>query len=320
MQTNMNTTQGQNWCFTINNPTPAMEQALVTLAEMDENVKYLVYGREVGQAGTPHLQGYIELKKKWRGSTLKQAIGMTAHIELRKAKAYQAAQYCKKDGDFVEFGEVPTAPKSQDVKQRWRMVLDKCREGDWEYMAKEEPYLWLMQEKKLRSHYKCPGSIEMLDNEWIYGPTGTGKSRDARTRYPNAYIKDASSHWWDGYNGEDVVIIEDLDKYHVKQGYYLKIWADHYAFPAQIKGGQMMVRPKKIIVTSNYAPKDIWQDDTTVGPLLRRFTLVFKAGENLAPVFNFPPISPVQMELPAAPLELDEHPDFIRACDFLNSL
>jgi len=315
---NINTTQGLNWCFTINNPTQGSEDNLTTMCEMSGNIKYMVYGREVGASGTPHLQGYLELKKKWRGATLKQHIGANAHLELRKAKAHQAAEYCKKDGDYVEFGEVPATPKSASVKDRWRNVLDKCREGDWAYMAKEEPYLWLMQEKKLRSHYKCPSMVETLDNEWIYGPTGTGKSRDARTRHPDAYIKDASSHWWDGYNGEEVVIIEDLDKYHVKQGYYLKIWADHYSFPAQIKGGQMMIRPKKIIVTSNYHPRDIWQDATTVEPLERRFKLVHKEGVQ-PPAFVFPPPTPP----PASPMEIPspdmllEHEDFIRAGELL---
>lgn len=323
--TNSNTTQGRYWCFTINNYDDTVEPRLRELAT-DENTQYLVFGRELGaHCGTPHLQGYIELKKKWRGSTLKAALGGTAHIEARKAKAYQAAEYCKKDGDYEQFGEEP-AMLSKDAKVRWRNVLSKCQEGDWAYMAQEEPYLWLMQEKKLRSHYKCPNQVDELDNEWIYGPTGTGKSRDARSRYPDAYIKDASSHWWDGYNGEEVVIIEDLDKYHVKQGYYLKIWADHYSFPAQIKGGQMMIRPRKIIVTSNYHPRDIWQDDTTVGPLERRFTLVHKPGQNMAPIFNFPPPQRIPvMELPE-PIPFTEHeapmdhPDFVRACDYLAML
>ena len=45
--------------------------------------------------------------------------------------------------------------------------------------------------------------IDTLLHEWHYGPTGTGKSRYVREKYPDAFIKDANK-WWDGYNGEDV--------------------------------------------------------------------------------------------------------------------
>lgn len=278
--------QSKFWCFTLNNYTPDEEASIQAAVA----TTYIVYGREVGQCGTPHLQGYVEFEEKKRMSHVKTTLGtQRLHLETRNGKAYQAAAYCRKDGDFFERGEVPRPPvkvNTADSKKRWREVLDKSVQGDWAWLAINEPYLWLMNEKKIRSHFKCKKSIDVLDNEWVYGPTGTGKSREARERYPDAYIKDASTQWWDGYNGEDVVIIEDFDKYHVKMGYYLKIWADHYAFPAQIKGGQMMVRPSKIIVTSNYSPSEIWQDVQTVGPIERRFKLVYKAGQPTD--FNFP--------------------------------
>jgi len=297
--------QTRFWCFTLNNYTPDEELAIQNASE----VSYIVYGREVGKAGTPHLQGYVEFETKTKLNRLKTLLGTErVHAETRLGKAWQAAQYCKKDGDYFEKGRSPVEPNAlKDTKKRWRNVLDKSVEGDWPWLAENEPYLWLMNEKKLRSHYRCRKSIPELDNEWVYGPTGTGKSRDARDRYPDAYIKDASTQWWDGYNGEEVVIIEDFDKYHVKMGYYLKIWADHYSFPAQIKGGQMMVRPLKIIVTSNYSPSEIWQDAQTVGPIERRFKLIFKD----APIdFNFPPdidwTSPWLMNGDADQLNFDE--------------
>jgi len=276
-QTNSNK-QSQYWCFTLNNYTDDDEEIIQAFAADESKCQYLVYGREVGDLGTPHLQGYLELKGRGtRMGTVKGYLhdaGSRMHLEPRKGKGWQAADYCKKDGDVYEAGTPPAPPKANDAKKRWREVLNCCIAGEWSKVMEDEPYMWLMNEKKLRSHYQCKKMIDVLDNEWIYGPTGTGKSRQARARYPDAYIKDASTHWWDGYNGEDVVIIEDLDKYHVKMGYYLKIWGDHYSFPAQIKGGQMMARPTKIIVTSNYAPNEIWQDSTTVGPIERRFNVI----------------------------------------------
>lgn len=51
--------------------------------------------------------------------------------------------------------------------------------------------------------------LDVLDNEWHWGATGTGKSRGVRARFPDAYIK-SNDYWWDGYAGEDVVIYEEM--------------------------------------------------------------------------------------------------------------
>lgn len=112
-------------------------------------------------------------------------------------------------------------------------------------------------------------SVDSLDSEWHFGPTGTGKSRSVREANPDAFIK-SNDVWWDGYNGEDVVIIEELGPKQIG-GHHLKIWADHYPFKAACKGSQMLIRPKKILITSNYSIADVYPDKEDLGPLKRRF-------------------------------------------------
>lgn len=98
--------------------------------------------------------------------------------------------------------------------------------------------------KKDQSH-----NDELL-NEWHVGPTGTGKSRHVRTTWPDAFIK-SNDVWWDGYNGEETVIIEEMGPRQIG-GHHLKIWSDHYHFKAAVKGSQISIRPKRVIITSNY--------------------------------------------------------------------
>ena len=45
-----------------------------------------------------------------------------------------------------------------------------------------------------------PGDLVKLDNHWIWGSTGTGKSKMARQNWPDAYLKDITK-WWDHYAG-----------------------------------------------------------------------------------------------------------------------
>lgn len=89
--------QSKYWCFTLNN---YLEQDLHILTECFKNndIKYII-GEEVGQQGTPHLQGYIETKTKIRPSELK--LNKKIHWESRKGTEEQNIKYCSKDNKYV---------------------------------------------------------------------------------------------------------------------------------------------------------------------------------------------------------------------------
>lgn len=263
--------KSRDYCFTINNYT---EDHINLLAEID--CVYVVYGKETGASGTPHLQGYIRFKSP---KTLKAASKAVpnAHLERKAGTVKQAVDYCKKDGDVYERGEIPMTNEEKGAcnKRRYEEALQAAKEGRMDDIPADLLTRHYGTYKKIREDYlPKPAALEELNNEWRYGPTGTGKTRGAHEEYPNAYIKKANTKWWDGYNGEEVVIIDDVDRYHVQLGYEFKIWLDHGPFPAERKGGTKLIRPKKFIITSNYHPNEIWQDPQTLDPVLRRVKLV----------------------------------------------
>jgi hypothetical protein len=88
------------WCFTLNNYT---EQDVERLKSPGGDVVYLVAGREVGESGTPHLQGFVKFKSRKRLSQVKAIIGSTAHVECSRNQP-ASIEYCKKDQNFFEFG------------------------------------------------------------------------------------------------------------------------------------------------------------------------------------------------------------------------
>lgn len=273
-------TKSRDYCFTLNNYTQDQVDAFQTL-----DCVYVVYGKEKASTGTPHLQGYVRFKSPKTLSAALKAMPGKPHLEIKRGTCQQAIDYCKKDGDVYERGEIPVTQEEKGAKNKRRHeeAFQAAKDGRFDDIPADLRLRFYGTFKKIREdHLPKPTALGELNNEWRYGPTGTGKSRKAHEEHPNAYIKKANTKWWDGYDGQEVVIIDDLDKYHVSLGYELKIWLDHYPFPAERKGGTQMIRPKTVIITSNYHPSEIWDDEKTLNPVLRRVTLV-KYGEEEKP-------------------------------------
>jgi len=110
----------KHYVFTLNNYSNEDEAALAALSEGSE-VSYLVFGREVAPTtNTPHLQGYVAFLRR---KTLGQAriLIPRAHLEVAHGTPKEAASYCKKDGNFEEFGELPGG---QGKRNDWVALQD----------------------------------------------------------------------------------------------------------------------------------------------------------------------------------------------------
>ncbi len=107
----------------------------------------------------------------------------------------------------------------------------------------------------------------------FYGRTGSGKSRRAWDEAGlEAYAKDPRSKWWDGYRGEENVIIDEfrgtIDISHILR------WFDRYPVRVERKGSSVPLGAKKFWITSNIGP-DEWYpglDSATLDALKRRLT------------------------------------------------
>lgn len=96
-----------NWTFTLNN---YRQEDFDHIEELHRqgHFKYVIYGKEIcPSTGTPHLQGFCQLSKKQRFSGVKKLFGSKYHIEQAQYP-WHAAEYCKKDGEFNEFGHFIT--------------------------------------------------------------------------------------------------------------------------------------------------------------------------------------------------------------------
>lgn len=240
--------KSRDFCFTINNPTEDDYDFVYSLGYTD-NVRYVCIGFEIGECGTPHFQGYILFHNARHFSSILNWNDRW-HLEIRRknSTSVQAMEYCKKDGDFYEYGDPPKSAESsgqQGAAERWALA----KAGKFEELAPESIKIY----EYIYAKFRKVEDRNILDNIWVYGPSGCGKSTYARRNFPIFYNKNCGNKWWDGYAGEEVVLFDDFSPDHAKYiSDYMKNWCDHFAFNAEVKGGMLHIRPKTIIVTSQY--------------------------------------------------------------------
>lgn len=96
----------KNWCFTINNfDADVLERFEDLTTLLGSELSYFVLGKEIGENGTPHIQGYIQFTKRVRLAKVLATIGQ-AHCEVARGSPRQASDYCKKENDWQEFGNL----------------------------------------------------------------------------------------------------------------------------------------------------------------------------------------------------------------------
>lgn len=266
---------GRRWCFTLNNYTQAELDSI--LAWTDH--RYLIVGRE-GEASdavpapTPHLQGFVIWNASRRFSALKR-LQDRCHWELARGSTLSNFDYCSKEGNFQELGDRPeeSGQKGGEAeKERWASAKRSALSGDLDSVPPDIYLRFYRTLKEIKKDHMAPAPDALgVTGQWFWGAPGTGKSRDARALYPGAYLK-MQNKWWDGYQGEEAVILDDFDCKEL--GHHLKIWGDRYAFIAENKGGALQIRPKFLIITSNYTIEQLFdQDKEMCAAIKRRFPM-----------------------------------------------
>ncbi len=256
--------QSRRWCFTYQNYDQRSEDRLKDLAD-DKDVRYLIFGREKAEStGTPHLQGYIELKRPWRRNRLARTLP-GVHLESARGSSDDNIVYCSKDGDVVSYGR-PASESTGGIPTGFANAVDLASRGRIADVRLEEPGAFVRYGRGL-SQLACHSRGRDRLGEplviWLWGSTGVGKSHLAHRlcRSYEFYPKDTST-WWDLYEGEQLIWIDELRSESDLSFQYLLRVLDKYPFPVQYKGGYSYLTANIFIITTLYSVEDSY---TSVG-------------------------------------------------------
>lgn len=273
------TSKCRSYCFTLNNYTPEEVQLVQEL-----ECSYLVFGKEVGENGTPHLQGFIHFINPRTITGLKRVRGLErAHFEVSVAPT-KAIEYCKKDGDIFEKGEFRQGARNdlgrvyEDVKNG--KSVDEVAWDDPSSFEAASKTLMKLEDIRLRKLRRC----EMTEGVWVFGKTGVGKSVWAFEQSEGSqYIYPFDNDWWDSYKGEDCVILDEF-RGQLPFNVLLKMVDKHPNYFVRRRCREPMpFISKKVIITSSLPPWTVYKNldsQDSLNQLYRRFKIYEKTEDD----------------------------------------
>lgn len=249
--------------FTLNNPDGLLHES--DLEAWGAN--YLLYQEEVGEAGTHHLQGYIEMPRPVRFSHFVGLEG--AHFERAMGTNEECIAYCSKDdtrvGGPYSFGKPSGGRGTRTDILKLRDAVKEGKRGrdlfDDDTLA-GPAIRYVRGVDALARAYSEPGMRDDIRVVLHYGPPGTGKTHCANSAQPEAYYFDGNAGgFFVGYKGQEVAILDEFGG-HTMQPLQFQRLCDRYPMWLPIKGGEVPCNIRLVHITSNYKPNEWWSEKT----------------------------------------------------------
>lgn len=251
-------------------------------------MRYLAYGKEVcPTTKKEHWQGFVVMNKKMILSTAIATINISCnhkcHVEIMRGNLKDNERYCSKEGKYTEHGDKPKMGArtdlikiKNDIMQGKTNVL-KLRQVDPMLYHQYGRTLEKLEDDKLMLNKRT----EMTKGIWIWGKTGTGKTKKAYEYFNGdeegeLFVWTNDKGWWDGYRQQRVVLMDDY-RGEIPYNDMLKL-CDRYIHKVSRRGREPVVFTSElIIVTSSLHPKRVYKhrdEEDNIEQLLRRFEVI----------------------------------------------
>lgn len=223
--------------------------------------------------GYRHWQLIVNFNRAVRLGAVKSVFGRYCHAEPTRSKAADAYVWKEEtsvEGTRFEFGRKRV---NRGDSKDWDAIKDACKHGRLDDIPADVFVRCYNAIKRISVDNLKPVAVER--NVFVFwGATGVGKSRRAWDEAGlEAYPKDPRSKFWDGYQNQRNVVIDEfrggIDISHVLR------WFDRYPVIVEVKGSSTVLAATSIWITSNLHPR-MWYgelDAATFSALERRLTI-----------------------------------------------
>lgn len=268
--------RSSNWCGT--KQLEGDFDAETWLRQLVEQGKAKFAVGQIEQGSHLHLQYYIQRGTRTRLNTLKTEICAQTHWEPARGTPEENIKYCTKASTRIagpwSFGEVIRKGQRTDIMRATEMIKEgvcmrevalECSETFIKFHKGLTAFEALVRSKGPRDVLKDGPEV------WVFwGETGTGKSRRAFERWPDAYRKTTSDKWWDGYRGQDTVIFDDFKGSSMRLHEFQMV-IDRYPMQVEIKGAFVDLSATRYVFTSNKHPREWYSREADPdGTVMRR--------------------------------------------------
>lgn len=254
--------RARSWAFTCNNYSG--------LLDIPSTATYMVYQEEMGDSGTPHLQGTVCYSTLKTMQQVKDDLDCDCH--LTKVRDLAASiKYCIKDegrlgGPYI-FGDEPVQGKRNDllaVKESIDAGATTTQLWDEHFsnMIRYHKSFDVYKQVKLNTTVRSFKTKVLL----IVGPAGMQKSTLANILAhhfsPTVYTigeSRSSGLYFDGYIGQDCVILDEMDGTRMKPTLFNLLCDENAASVPQLGKPDVNWAPHVLIICSNYLPRYWWK-------------------------------------------------------------
>lgn len=238
-----------------------------------------LHERSTVHEGYLHWQIVVGFTSKIRLGGVRDVFGPW-HAEPTRSKC--AEDYVWKDATSIPGTRFELGKKSfkRNCPHDWETIRDHAKRGELDNIQADLYVRHYGNLRRINQDNLAPIGIER-DVYVYWGSTGVGKSRRAWNEAGvDAYPKDPRSKFWDGYRGQQNVVIDEF-RGDIDIGHILR-WFDRYPVIVEVKGSSVVLKAKTIWITSNLNP-EYWYpmlDNMTKEALMRRLKIVEMTEEN----------------------------------------